>query len=77
MPMMTSEILKSVNFSKTQKSRYLENKRLLFLQIKKFINYTSRAILWQKIVLQRRKSLANSLTLFFYKDFKQLQTQYS
>ena len=29
------------------KSRYLENKTF-FLQIKKFINYTSRATLWQK-----------------------------
>ena len=30
------------------KSRYLENETLLFLQIKKIINYTSRATLWQK-----------------------------
>ena len=41
MPMMTSQILKSVYFTKTQKSSYLENETLLFLQIKKFINYTS------------------------------------
>ena len=41
MPMMTSQILKSVYFAKTQKSSYLENETLLFLQIKKFINYTS------------------------------------
>ena len=47
---MTSQILKSVDFTKTQKSRYLENKTF-FLQIKKFINYTSRATLRQKIVL--------------------------
>ena len=46
--MMKSQILKSVDFAKTQKSRYLENKTLLFLQIKKFINYTSRATLLQK-----------------------------
>ena len=44
--MMTSQI--SVDFTKTQKFRYLKNKTLLFLQIKKFINYTSRATLWQK-----------------------------
>ena len=49
--MMTSQILKSVDFTKTQKSRYLENETLFFLQMKKFINYTSRAILLQKIVL--------------------------
>ena len=40
-----------VDFTKTQKSRYIENKTLFFLKIKKFINYTSRATLWQKIVL--------------------------
>ena len=48
MPMMTSQILKSVNFTKTQKSRYLENETLLFLKIKKFINCTSWATLWQR-----------------------------
>ena len=47
MPMMTSQILKSVDFTKTQKSRYLENETF-FLQIKRFINHTSRATLWQK-----------------------------
>ena len=35
-------------FTETQKSRYLENKALVFLQIKKLINSTSRATLWQK-----------------------------
>ena len=51
MPMMTSQILKSVDFKKNQKSRYLENETLFLFQIKKFINYTSRATLWQKIGL--------------------------
>ena len=46
--MMTSHTLKSVHFTKTQKSRYLENERLFFLQIKKFMNYTSKAPLLQK-----------------------------
>ena len=46
--MMTSQILKFVDFKETQKSRYLENETLFILQIKKFINYTSRATLWQK-----------------------------
>ena len=45
--MMTSQISTFVDFTKTQKSRYLENETF-FLQIKKFINYTSRATLWQK-----------------------------
>ena len=60
--MMTSQISKSVSFSrypdfcvfkklKTQKSGYLENEILFFLQIKKFINHTSRATLWQKLIL--------------------------
>ena len=35
MSLMTSQILKSLDFTKTQKSRYLENETLLFLQIKK------------------------------------------
>ena len=41
---MTLQILKSADFTKTQKSRYLENKTLFFLQIK-------RAKLWQKTFL--------------------------
>ena len=34
MSMMTSQILKCVNYTKTQKSRYLKNETLFFLQIK-------------------------------------------
>ena len=49
MSMMTSQILKSVDFTKTQKSTYFENKTF-FLQTKK-INYKSRATLLQKMVL--------------------------
>ena len=48
MPMKTSQILKSVDFTKTQKSRYLENETLFFLQMKKFVNFTRSATLWQK-----------------------------
>ena len=50
MPMMTSQISKPMDFTETQISRYLENETF-FLQIKKISNYTSRATLWQKIVL--------------------------
>ena len=50
MPMMTSQISTFVDFTKTQKSRYLE-KETFSLQIKKFINYTPRATSWQKILL--------------------------
>ena len=35
--MMMSQVLKSVDFTKTQKSKYLENRTLFFLQIKKLI----------------------------------------
>ena len=49
--MMTLQILKSMDFTKTQKSKYLEKETLFFLQIKKFINYTSSAALQQRIVL--------------------------
>ena len=48
--MMMSQNLNFVDFTKIQKSRYLENETFL-LQIKKYINYTSRATIWQEIVL--------------------------
>ena len=48
--MMMSQILTFVDFTKTQKSRYLE-KKTFFFQVKNFINYASRAALWQKICL--------------------------
>ena len=44
MCLMMSQILRFGNFTKTQKSSYLEN-QTIFLWIKKFINYTSRATL--------------------------------
>ena len=49
-PLMMSEILKYVDFMKTEKSRYFENETLFFLQTKKLINYTSKATLPQKTV---------------------------
>ena len=39
MPVMTSQILKSVDFTKAQKSRYVENELLFFLQMKKLITH--------------------------------------
>ena len=38
MPMMMSQILKSVDFTETEKSRYLENETLYFLQLFLHIN---------------------------------------
>ena len=43
--MMTSQILRSVDFTKSQKRRYLENETSFSLQLKKFINCTSKATL--------------------------------
>ena len=40
MPTMMSQILKSVDFMETEKSRYLKNESLFFHQIKKFTSYT-------------------------------------
>ena len=57
MLLVMSQILKSVDFTKTQKSTYLENETLILLQIKKIINCASRDTLWQKLVLQRRQPL--------------------
>ena len=51
MPMMTSQVLQFADFKTTQKSKYVENETSFFFQIKKIINYTSRATLWQKILL--------------------------
>ena len=45
MPMITSQVSKFVHFTKIQKSGYLKNETQFFLQIKKFINYTSKATL--------------------------------
>ena len=46
--MITSQILKSVGFTETQKPRYLENETIFFLQRKIIINYRSRATLAKK-----------------------------
>ena len=50
MSMMTSQILQFEDFRKITKLKCLQNKTF-FLQIKKFINYTSSTTLWQKVLL--------------------------
>ena len=55
--MLTSQILQFVDFTKTQKSKYLQNETLFFLQIKQFINDTSRTTLWQKNTFGSRGNL--------------------
>ena len=53
MPKMRSQILKFVDFTKAEKSRYLENETLLFLQRKKIIAYQG-LLYGKKVVLWRR-----------------------
>ena len=45
MPMMMSQILRAVDFTKSQKSTYLKNETSFSLQVKKFINCTSKGTL--------------------------------
>ena len=47
--MLTSYILKPVDFIQRQKSRYLDENETFFFQIKKLINYTSRASYCKKL----------------------------
>ena len=47
---MTSQIRKSLDLSKIQKTKFLENKALLFLQINKIVYYKLRAIINQTTV---------------------------
>ena len=65
--MMNSQVLKSVDFTKTQKYRYLENETFFLQKKKRSINYTSIATLWQKIDLWQWYPLKNDkiVSLFF------------
>ena len=45
--MVTSQILKCVDFIKTQKSRYLKNEALFFLQIKNLLT-AHQGLLYEK-----------------------------
>ena len=48
MSTITSQILKFVDFTKIQKSRYLENETLFFLQMKKKSLITHQGLLYGK-----------------------------
>ena len=67
--MMTSQTLKFVDFIKTQKSRYLENETLFFLEIKKSTNNTSRATLLQENSLAAQVSKKKIFPEFCLKRF--------
>ena len=66
--MMTLQILKCVDFTKAQKSKNLENETLFFLQIKKFINYTSRVTLLQKNSFVAKVTLGKCKTNLYFKE---------
>ena len=68
---MTSRILKSVDFTKTQKPRYLENETLFFLQIKKFINYiTGYFIAKNSFVAEVTFNLFKKWSMILYSKLK-------
>ena len=46
--MVASQILKYVDFTKTQKSRYVNNETLLFVQIKKNSLSTHKGLIYGK-----------------------------
>ena len=60
MPMMTSKILKSVDFTKTQKPSFLRNETLFFLQIKKSL-ITHQGLLYGKKKFCNRGNLSGLL----------------
>ena len=60
MPMMMSQILNSVDFTKTQKSRYLENETLIFFQIK-------NSLITHQGLLYGKKSFAVEVNFETYK----------
>ena len=49
MPLVTLQIVKFVNSSKTRKSKYLDNKKLFASSNEKIILYKLRAIIWPDI----------------------------
>ena len=71
--MMTSQILKPAGFTKTQKSCYLENETLFFLQIKKFINHIKRCFITKNSFVA--EVTFNALTVYFVKHFILVQLQ--
>ena len=66
--MMTSQILKSADFTKSQKSRYLENETLFFLQIKKSLVTHQRLLYCKNCFVE--KVAFNAAELHFLKFLK-------
>ena len=73
MSTITSQILRFVNSSKTQKSKCPEKEVLFFLHIHEFIHDILRCIIWERIVFQwwhNLKFFQNGLSLerWFWKE---------
>ena len=73
MPMMTSQILKSVDFIKTLKSKHLERKIIFFFQIKRFINCTSRAANFLHKHTHKKKRFVAEVTLEERKNVRRIK----
>ena len=66
MPQITPQILKSVDFTKTQKSRYLESETLFFLQIKKLHIkgcFIAKISFVAEVTLKKKSFVVKSTTL--------------
>ena len=59
---MKSQILMFVDLSKTQKSKSLEKETSFFVQVKIFIYYTFRTIIWQKNSVEVNFKFSNNAT---------------
>ena len=69
MCMMTSQIFKFLDFTKTQKTRYLENETLFFLKIKKSL-ITHQGLLYDKNNL--KAEVTSNVNLFKQKNINQM-----
>ena len=69
MCMMTSQIFKFFDFTKTQKTRYLENETLFFLKIKKSL-ITHQGLLYDKNNL--KAEVTSNVNLFKQKNINQM-----
>ena len=68
MPLMMSQILKFIDFTKTEKSSYLKNKTS-FLQIKKFTDYTSMVTLSQKNSFVAEVTFSHAIKFYKVRHF--------
>ena len=65
MSVMTPQILKFVDFTKTQRSRYIENQTLFFLQIKVKLLITQQGLLYGKNIFAAEVTFKNVNIILF------------